>query len=40
MSLGPLVVTVRVMLQQLLEHSARPLSQTPRLVPDGSHRRQ
>ena len=39
-SLSPLVMAVRVMLQQLLQRGASPLSQTPRLVPDGTHRRQ
>ena len=34
------MVTMRVVLQQLLEYCARPLSQTPRLVPDCAHRRQ
>ena len=39
-SLGPLVVAMRVMWQQLLEYCARPLPRAPWVVPDGSHRRQ
>ena len=36
-SLHPLVMTMRVVLQEHLEFCARHLPQAPRLVPDGSH---